>query len=186
MNEQPVSPSTASKAHFRTRIERYKNLLRRKWWILVLGTTVGLVIQGAVSRMEPPSFLSIGRMIVSIKLAIPEGSAYTEELSNFLGTQAALMQSGVVVNRAHARVAAQKPDLAMRPVALKVSVLPKTTIFVLQGTGEDSEYTRAFLQGCMEEYVLLKKEMRTQTSDTTVAGLTEEVLRVVEVLRKAE
>ena len=35
-------------------------------------------------------------MIVSIKLAIPEGSVYTEELSNFLGTQAALMQSGVV------------------------------------------------------------------------------------------
>src|SRR5437773_12423651 len=146
MNEQPVSPSTASKAHFRTRIERYKNLLRRKWWILVLGTTVGLVIEGALSRMEPPSFLSIGRMIVSIKLAIPEGSAYTEELSNFLGTQAALMQSGVVVNRAHARVTAQRPDSSPQRVGLKVSVLPKTTIFVLQGTGADPDYTQTFLQ----------------------------------------
>src|SRR5947207_6176606 len=178
MNDQNVSPTgPTSKAVFLARLDRYKNLLRRKWWILVFGTTLGLLIQGALSRLESPSFVSVGRMIVSIKLAIPEGSVYTEELTNFLGTQAALMQSGAVINRAHARVAAQKPDVAMKPVALKVSVLPKTTIFVLQGTGEDSEYTRAFLQGCMEEYVLLKEEMRTQTYDKRVAGLTEAVLR---------
>src|SRR6266576_4568387 len=141
MNEQSVSHSTASKAHFRARLDRYKNLLRRKWWILVFGSSLGLVIQGALARLDSPSFVSIGRMIVSIKLAIPEGSVYTEELSNFLGTQAALMQSGGVINRAHARVTAQRPDLARSPVSLKVSPLPKTTIFVLQATGADAHYT---------------------------------------------
>ena len=75
-------------------------------------------------------------MIVSIKLAIQPASLYTEELSNFLGTQAALMQSGVVINRAHGRVVAQKPEVGMHPVALKVTVLPKTTIFVLAGYGQ--------------------------------------------------
>ena len=125
-------------------------------------------------------------MIVSIKLNIAEGSVYTEELSNFLGTQAALMQSGAVINQAHARVTAQNPKLGMQPVALKVTVLPKTTIFVLQATGGDPEYTQAFLQACMEEYSALKKEMRTQTSDTTVAGLTEEVMRLEKDLRKAD
>src|SRR5205823_8352883 len=134
---------------FLARLDRYKNLLRRKWWILVFGTTLGLLIQGALSRLESPSFVSVGRMIVSIKLAIPEGSVYTEELSNFLGTQAALMQSGVVINRAHGRVTAQKPDAVPQRVVLKVSVLPKTTIFVLQGTGADPEYTQAFLQAVM-------------------------------------
>jgi len=38
----------------------------------------------------------------------------------------------------------------------------------------------------MEEYVQLKKEMRLQTSDTTVAGLTEEVLRLEKELRKSD
>ena len=71
-------------------------------------------------------------------------------------------------------------------VVLKVSVLPKTTIFVLQGTGRDPEYTQAFLQACMEEYVNLKKEMRVRTSDTTFAGLTEEVLRLEKELRKSD
>ena len=74
----------------------------------------------------------------------------------------------------------------MKAVALHVAVLPKTTIFVLQAVGDDPQYTQAFLEAVMEEYVSLKKEMRTQTSDTTVAGLTEEVLRLEKELHKSD
>jgi len=189
MNDQAVSPrhdQSTSRAHFHARVSRYKNLLREKWWVLVLGAAVGSAVAGVLVWYAPPSFVSVGRMIVSIKLAIPEGSVYTEELSNFLGTQAALMQSTMVINRAHGRVTAQKPEVGMHPVKLKVSILPKTTIFVLQATGRDPDYTQAFLQACMEEYIALKREMRLQTSDTTVAGLTEEVMRLEKNLRKAE
>ena len=177
---------SASKAHFHARVGRYGNLLKEKWWVLALGTAIGLAIQGGIVWYQPPSFVSVGRMIVSIKLAIPEGSVYTEELGNFLGTQAALMQSGVVIRRAHARVMAQKSDQVLRPVSLKVNVLPRTTIFVLQAIGGDAAYTQAFLQACMEEYIALKREMRTQTSDTTVAGLTEEAMRLEKEVRKAD
>ena len=189
MNEETPRPThdrSAARARFLVKFQRYANLLRRTWWILAMGIGVGVMVQLILSRFAPVSLTSVGRMIVSIKLAIPEGSVYTEELSNFLGTQAALMQSGVVINRAHARVVAQKPDQVMQPVALKVSVLPKTTIFVLQATGSDRAYTQSFLQSCMEEYAALKKEMRTQTSDTTFAGLTEEVLRLEKELRKSD
>ena len=189
MNEQDIQPihdRSSSKAHLVAKLIRYRNLFLSKWWIPLVAIGLGVAVEVWLSRIEPASFVSVGRMIVSIKLAIPEGSVYTEELSNFLGTQAALMQSGVVINRAHSKVMTQKPDVAMRPVSLKVSVLPKTTIFVLQATGDDPQYTQAFLQSCMEEYVLLKKEMRMQTSDTTVAGLTEEVLRLEKDLRKSD
>ena len=189
MNDETVQPPhdrSVARARFVARFQRYANLLRKQWWVLALGLALGLAVQGILSRFAAPSFTSVGRMIVSIKLAIAEGSVYTEELSNFLGTQAALMQSGVVINRAHARVIAQKADTALQLVTLKVSVLPKTTIFVLQATGADAAYTQAFLQGCMEEYVNLKKEMRTQTSDTTFAGLTEEVLRLKKELSKSD
>ena len=180
-----VDRSTA-RAQFHARLSRYRSLFRRKWWVLVLGGLVGAAVAGMRLWSAAPAFASVGRMIVSIKLNIAEGSVYTEELSNFLGTQAALMQSGVVINRAHARVAAQNPKLRIQPVALKVTVLPRTTIFVLQATGGDPEYAQAFLQAGMEEYSALKKEMRTQTSDTTVAGLTEEVMRLEKELRTAD
>ncbi|MGD1088652.1 MAG: polysaccharide biosynthesis tyrosine autokinase [Verrucomicrobiota bacterium] len=139
-----------------------------------------------MSKFDTASFVSVGRMIVNVKLSIPEESAYTEDFSDFLGTQAALMQSDLVINRANARVIAQKPEMMMQPVSLKVSVLPKTTIFSLQATGQDPQYTQAFLQACMEEYINLKKEMFTQTSDSTVAGLTEELLQLQKELRKSD
>jgi succinoglycan biosynthesis transport protein ExoP len=183
----PLGPDRSrSKTHVLARMQRYKAMLRTKWWVLILGALVGSLIAGGMSWFDAPSYVSSGRMIVSIKLAIPEGSVYTEELSNFLGTQAALMQSGAVVNRAHARVAAQKPNLPMQNISLRVSVLPKTTIFVLSAVGGNAEYSQAFLQAAMEEYVSLKKEMRTQTSDTTVASLTEEVMRLEKELRKSD
>jgi capsular exopolysaccharide synthesis family protein len=177
---------STARAHFHARLSRYGALFKEKWWVLVLGIAAGVGVQAFLISREPPSFASVGRMIVSIKLATPEVSLYTEELSNFLGTQAALMQSSLVINRAHARVQALKPGRGMHPVSLKVSVLPKTTIFMLQASGPDPEYTQVFLQACMDEYSALKKEMRTSTSDTTVAGLTEQVLRLEKDLRVAE
>src|SRR5215472_16480542 len=136
MNDEYVQGAhnrSTAKARFVAKVARYGNLLRKKWWILLLLIGLGLLGEYVFWCYGPASFTSQGRMIVSIKLAIPEGSVYTEELSNFLGTQAALMQSAVVVSRAHNRVLAQKPDLTTQPILLKVSVLPKTTIFLLQG-----------------------------------------------------
>jgi len=189
MSDEAVNPThdrTAARAHLLARLHRWRGLLGRHWWLLALGIVLGGAAQGVVLFFSPPSFVSIGRMIVSIRLSIPEGSVYTEELSNFLGTQAALMQSPAVKNRAHARVMSQRPELMAHPVVLKVSVLPKTTIFVLEATGDNDKYTEAFLQACMEEYINLKRELRAQTSDTTLAGLTEEVLRLEKELRKSD
>jgi capsular exopolysaccharide synthesis family protein len=189
MSEQEVQYTpdrSVSRARFLARFHRYRNLFLGKWWVLPLGVAAGVLAMALVPRLQAPAFTSSGRMIVSIKLTIPEGSVYTEELSQFVGTQAALMQSAVVVNRARARVAAQEAALPPRETALRVSVQPKTTIFLLHATSQDPRYAQAFLQAVMEEYINLKKEMRSQTSDTTVAGLTEEVLKLEKDLRKAD
>jgi Mrp family chromosome partitioning ATPase/capsular polysaccharide biosynthesis protein len=169
-----------------TRANRFKNQLLRRWWLLVLPALVGFGVQAIVGLFETPLYVSCGRMIVNLKLSIPEGSLYTEELNNFLGTQAALMQSAVVMQRAHDRAGEQLPIVEDDRVALKGLILPRTTIFVLQGTGRDQKYTQAFVQSCMEEYINLKREMRAQTSDTTLAGMTEEVLRLERELRRCD
>ena len=169
-----------------TRLDRYSRLLSSKWWILVLLALLGTLSGYVHSRFGRASFTSYGRMIVNVKLSLPEGAVYTEELSNFLGTQAALMQSDVVVKRAHERAMAARQQNEFQPVFLRVSVLPKTTIFTLQAEGADPGYTQLFLQACMDEYSNLKKEMRTQTSDLTVAGLADQLLRLEKELRQAD
>ena len=182
MNEEPAARNpydrSAARALFISRVSRYRNLLAQKWWLLLLGPALGLAFEFAASSFGPSSYSSVGRMIVNIKLSIPEGSLYAEEMSTFLVTQTALMQSSLVTSRAYTRVTALHPSLRTKPVSIRVSVQPKTSIFILQASGEDAAYTQAYLQACMEEYINLKHEMRAQTSDTTVAGLTEEVLRL--------
>jgi polysaccharide biosynthesis transport protein len=187
---EPLSPAipdrSSRSARFFNHLHRYRNLLGKHWWVPALTLVAALGFQSWRIWSEPPSFISVGRMIVSIKLSLPTGATYTEELSNFLGTQVALMKSGTVLNRAAERVRASRPDMPAVPVALDISVSPKTTIFNLVGTGRDAAYTRAFLDACMEEYINLKREMRSQSSESTLTGITEELIRLERELRKGE
>jgi capsular exopolysaccharide synthesis family protein len=173
-------------ARFFSRLHRYRNLFRRRWWVLVVCVCLALSAMGAYIWHAPPQYVSTGQMIVSVKLNIAQGSLYTEELGNFLGTQSALMQGSEVQQRARDRVASQNPALTPRPVTLAANALPRTTIFFLRASGENPQYTKAYLQACMDEYINLKKEMAERTSSTTSAGLTDQILRLEPQLQKCD
>jgi len=186
MQEQPA-PSTdrsTRSARFFNYFHRYKNLLRKRWWVLPLGLAAGLAVQGVRIWASPPKFKSLGRMIVGIRINAQIGANYMEEFTQFLGTQVALMKSAPVLEQAHKRVKALKPNLAPVEVDLQISVSPKTTIFNLLAFGSEPEYTRAYLDACMEEYILLKKDMRARTSDTTLANLTDQLTSSERELKK--
>ena len=189
MNDQSVI--TSDDRHVRTgkffaRVYRYRNLLVQRWWVLLICLGLSLAAETLYLKYSPAIYISVGQMIVSIKLNIQQGSLYTEELSNFLGTQAALMQGSEVTQRARDRVASQNPNLTPKPVLLTVNVLPKTTIFILRASGESPEYSRAYLQACMEEYISLKKQMAARTSDTTIEGLTGQLLKLEPEMQKCD
>jgi polysaccharide biosynthesis transport protein len=189
MNEEQglvTHDRSAWTARFFSRLHRYRNLFSRRWWVLVVCTGLALAAMAAYIRYSPTEYVSAGQMIVSIRLNIQQGSLYSEDLNNFLGTQAALMQGSQVQQRAHDRVASQNPGLLSQPPILNVSVLPKTTIFLLRATGENPEYAKAYLQACMEEYINLKKEMAERTSSTTIASLTDQMLRLEPELTKCD
>ena len=139
-----------------------------------------------MQHIAPKEYESLGRMIVSIKLNIQQGAIYSEEISNFLGTQAALMRSEEIRARTQRRLAEKKPNLLASEVELDVAIVPKTSIFVLRASSENPDYAQAFLQACMEEYIELKKEMVVRTTDTTTAGLTDKILQLESILRASD
>jgi capsular exopolysaccharide synthesis family protein len=190
-NEQTLVASAgpdrvARSARFHSRLHRFQTLLRRLWWVPTLTLLVGLAVRTVLLWYAPSNYTAVGQMIVSPKLSIPEGSIYTEELSNFLGTQVALMQSGAVRSRAANWLATNRPELLPTDVELQVSVIPKTTIFVLRATGNDADYTQAYLDACMNAYIDLKRELRSETSETTLAGITQELGRMERELRRID
>ena len=79
MNEPPAKERSSThdryawRAQAMSRLNRLKTVLTTKWWIPLAGVGLGLGIQGQMWRNEKPLYTSSGRMIVSIKLSIPEG-----------------------------------------------------------------------------------------------------------------
>lgn len=125
-------------------------------------------------------------MIVNVKLSLPTGNVYSEELNNFLGTQAALLQSDTVSNRALLRLQSEKPNLPPVPVKLHVSVSPKTSMFELHAMGAGSSYVEAWLGTVMEEFIKVKKELVQRTSQSTRTVLEEAIASAGQELQQSK
>lgn len=152
---------------------RYKNLLRRHWWIPALTITLAVSAQAWRTWHTPPSYIYTGKLVVNMKIQSAVQGGYNEEMVNFNGTQAGLMQSGRVLSRAADRVHRLHPEARPPaiPVSINVAVPPRTGIFQIVATGFENDYTRLYLDACMDEYINLKKEMLGNVTDETIAGL---------------
>jgi capsular exopolysaccharide synthesis family protein len=173
-------------AAFRLQASRYLDVLRRRWWLLVLTISLGLCGAAWYLSQQPPAFLSVGRLMVSGQIRIAEGAQYTEELFNFFGTQMELMQSGEVRQRAHKRVQALHPELPREEVKLEVGQVPRASIFTMRGLGKSPQYTQAYLDACMDEYITAKKQMRSQKSESTAGAISDELVQLEKDMQKDE
>jgi capsular exopolysaccharide synthesis family protein len=132
------------------------------------------------------------------KLDLSDGHLYTEELVNYLGTQADLLRSRVVMDRALSHVKRQLPEGTslrpppgmldvvrghLRPSAraklaeagfpfrLKATESPKSSIIELEVQGAEPKSTSLFLDALMQEYLNFKRENREATSERAVDSL---------------
>ena len=165
---------------------RARALLRKYWWILLLTVSGGVLYQGYEEKKKAPVYVSHARLMVSGRINIPEGDTYREEFTNFFGTQIALMLSGQVRQRTVERLQALKPDLEQVSVGLRASRQPDTSIFLLTAEGAEPNYTQEFLDASIQEYMSFRKEMRSQTSESTLLKITEELMRLEEEMDQAE
>ena len=96
------------------RLHRWWLLLGRYWWVIVLILLASLVPVYLLTASSAPRYESKARMWLPGKLDIYEGRLYTEELINFLGTQAELLRSPAIQGRALAKLRSElNPDLAV-------------------------------------------------------------------------
>ena len=166
--------------------QRYKYMLQNWWWIPLLTTAIGLGLQAWMVLSAPPKYQSSGRLMVSGKIALPEGAVYSEEAANFFGTQLELLQSSEVARRADARVMALNPNLEKVPVNLYASIIPKTSIFAVPAQGLQPQQTKAYLDAVMDEFIAYRRSMRSDKSDVTLSAITDQVVDLEKDLRKAE
>src|SRR2546427_750303 len=109
MNEPaaPLADRSNRSARFFNYLHRYKNLLRKRWWVLPIAIVLGLVVEGVRLWNAPASYVSVSQMIMSVQIK-PSATqvGISEEFQNFLGTQVGLMKSPRVLEGAVERVKA--------------------------------------------------------------------------------
>ena len=166
---------------------RYGQILRKRWWVLVLTISLGLCGGAWFVSQLPPAYLSIGRMMVAGQIRLNESSGYSEELVNFFGTQVELMQSAEVRKRALARVQALHPELVPdRSLSWRSARCRTPRFSSCAAIGQSPTFTQAFLDACMDEYVATKKEMRSQRSESTTAAIQDELVRLEKEMQAEE
>ncbi|MBU6402514.1 MAG: AAA family ATPase, partial [Verrucomicrobia bacterium] len=89
------------------KLHRWWLLVGRYGWVLVL--ILGIVLGPVyfLTALSPPAFQSKARMWLTGRLDLYEGRLYTEELINYLGTEAELLRSPTIQQRALQRLLEQ-------------------------------------------------------------------------------
>jgi capsular exopolysaccharide synthesis family protein len=170
----------------RAKISRYRRVVATYWWIPAITISIGLATQAWISLTSPNSYRSVGRILVSGRIALPESGMFNEEAVNFFGTQVELMQSAEVRRRAASRVQSMRPDVSPVPVSIQVTQIPRTSIFVLTASGQNPDFVKAYLNAVMEEYIALRRGIFNEKSQSTLTAITDELSRVETGLRKDE
>jgi polysaccharide biosynthesis transport protein len=177
VEDEPAAASAAVHS------QRSHVTLRKYWWIPLITFVLGAAAAVIVILNQPPTFVSKASMWETLKIRLPEGSLFTEDVQNFLGTQTALLQSPRLRELALSRMRAAGTNVVIpldkdrEPlvVDLRVTQSAKSSVFLLEACSAEPAYTRDYLNALMEAYLEYKKDVRKMISGGTLASITEEV-----------
>lgn len=187
MYEPPLesAPSGNWVTRLGVKFHRLRLVARSQWWIPTLCISLGLLAAGIMVAIKPVRFRSVGQLMVSERFNLPENVQFSEEQYNFIGTQLKLLESPDVQDRARRRLALE--DVSIPPdVSIAASLAPRTSIFLVSGTGPDPVSVQRFVDAAMEEYINYKREKRLGTADTTRVQLSDELARLRDDLNRQE
>jgi capsular exopolysaccharide synthesis family protein len=145
---------------------RYKGLVKRYWWVLLLTVSCGLAWQAWNVFRVPVRYSSEGTLMVTEGFNLPDNSAAHDESDDFYGTQLHLLSDPVIAERARQRVALDAPDLQACDVNVTPTLEPRTSLFTVSGVGTNGPYTQQFVQALMQETIKFKNEKLSNINDS--------------------
>jgi capsular exopolysaccharide synthesis family protein len=165
----PTPPARTFGSIFGVKFYRYRNLLRRQWWMLGLTIGLGLAWQSWVLFEKPNLHESTSELSVpeEVKGLQDKQLFSTEYYDQYVGNTLRTLQSPEVIDAAKRRLELEVPNLTSR-VTIAPAVVPRTTSFSVTGRGTNPDYTRRFVDAVTEEFIAYRKSQRKgQLTETT-------------------
>jgi capsular exopolysaccharide synthesis family protein len=172
------------------RLQRFLIFLRRHWWIPVVTFLLGTAASGLYVYLKPPTFVSQATMWETAKLRLPEGTLFSEDLQNYLGTQMELLKSAKLRQAALERLPTNSVPLDKDRKPLKVNIkiteAPKSSVFLVQASSADPVFSQVYLDALMNQYLAYKKNVRKTVSGDTLASISDQVSRAEKELQDTQ
>lgn len=150
-----------------------------------LGMLLASVYAFYQDHQQPKAYASSGRIVVSGRINLPEGNAYTEELSNFLGTQLEILRSEELIMRARQQMLTEHPEIN-GSASVRATLLRGTSIITAQATGTNPDYTTRFLDTLLQQLIESRRDRRIETTMSAMKQLREEITAVERQLTSQE
>lgn len=188
--ESPLPSSSSPReglGRLGVKLYRYRNLMLRQWWILALTIGIGLAYQGWILSQKQPTFESSSQIIIKEELTGGTDSIIRiNGAENFVGTAMSIIKSAPVTEKARAGVALRHPELAGSTPDIAVSVIPRTQIFVITGTGSNAEYTRQYVDELVVAFMEYRRDIRSGYKSGINSGLDEQIIKMKAAYDAAE
>ena len=141
------------------RIYRYRAVIKRYWWVLLLCVSVGLLYEVFILVTKPTRFVSIGKLNVS-EVVSDESQKMWAMTQGWGQTIVETLKSPVVRERAVRKIAVEKPQAGSMADGVEITAInePNTFIFSITGAGVNAEFTQTFVDATMEAFMQLRRE----------------------------
>ena len=175
----PGQSSTLSRIHETSaKFQRYKILLRRRWWFLLLTASIGVCVQALRITSKPQSYVSLAKLVAGGRMTMGNASVgYQDYLNDFYGTIIETLESSEMRKHALERVRLLFPDLKEADVEIRVSQNKGSAIFNVACVGSDREYSQVFLNSLLDEFKAFRELNREQQRNKAVQALAEDVVK---------
>ena len=141
----------------------YVALLRRRWWILLLGVLLGGVAGLGAAKLVPKAYTSQTSILIQQGSVVDQSSARTSSTGINVDNEAQLVTSTVVGQEAQHLLKTNTPVATLLQNVL-VTVPPNTAILTIACT----DATPASAQACSAAFAQAYIDVRTQAVQTQV------------------
>ena len=176
-NAGQVQSSTLNRIHEASaKFQRYKILLRRRWWFLLLTASIGVCVQALTITGKPQVFRSLAKLVAGGRMIGTEAIRWEEQLQDFYGTIIETIESAEMIRKARERVHSLHPDLKDSEVEIVVRQTKGSAIFNILATGSEPKYTQIFLNALLDEFIAFRQIIREQAQGKVLSTFLQEVV----------
>ena len=189
MHSSGSSKTGAGSASLLSRLHRYRTLISRYWWVLVLTLSAALFVAAWLQMTRPLTYLSMAQTSVDMEHAtsISVGTTGTLafgqlSLDDFMSMQRDAIKDKQITKMAADRLQVLYPD--MPPSTASLSVIPQGPTFNFNATGPNPVYVQRYLQSVVDAYLQYRKNLKTSANSEAAGAVERQVPDMEAALKK--